>query len=318
MKKYNVVVFFSCLIMIGVGVNSSLYSMRDSMQEKEKEPKDPIGTASGSSSSSSTGSKTLQNTDVLERLREVHEFILACEPSIGQCSHHPSSILRYVSVGRSSGGRHTTKTYMQELLYPVPEHDVVTCRIRDVEDECLNRCCNFLLCSHASPSYGSTLLQNAFFMQMISSDREHLDYFVDLLSVLIKQPFDLNETFLAPGCSGLCLCSRSLRLSILHAAVMLGDHRVLGLVLAEKSRINLNILDSKGLTPLHRAMAMNWPWAVKQLIEAGANTDITFTTGRGCFRKYLSALEYASKIDSDNKNCEHAKMASLFQLQKCD
>lgn len=85
----------------------------------------------------------------------------------------------------------------------------------------------------------------------------------------------------------------------LHFAIYKGNNRVIALLLEKKA--NPNIADYAGNTPLHSAAAhgyLDLPVAVKNLLDAGADTTIKNNDGKTALELFVEAKE-KGRLDND-------------------
>lgn len=204
-----------------------------------------------------------------------------------------------------TGGKNYSVASVAKLLAGVPEDRITGDRYYDIDHEarCLKpvccKCCYTCDCR----MYTLNLLQWIFF-EWLSYPKKggfrSLPDGHDMVAMLLKYRFDLNELFYYDS-SG---WSR-LRISVLHAAVMLDDARLVEMIL-NAGRDTVDVKDSEGYTPFQRLIVRNNKFlaskategqdkilgaqlAIAQaLIKAKANTDLSDCwMGRWCWRKKL-------------------------------
>jgi len=220
------------------------------------------------------------------------------------------------------------KKFIDDIFANVPAESIMHTRMRTIDNEqecCLPvyLCWNLVSCCRKIKVARCNLLQRGF--QVCLQDPKNMRMPANTKAIvkkLLGYDFDLQELFFAHVHK-----FSKLRISVAHAAAMLGDRELLKMIL-DKDKSCAHAVDSEGLTPLHRLIMANNAFIGSEynhrgskitdqakygehisncisirngyvecatlLINAGAAKDITFTVGRLCRKKNVSAKIYAA------------------------
>jgi hypothetical protein len=206
-----------------------------------------------------------------------------------------------------TGGRGDSVANVAALLDGVPEDRITQSRYYDIDREarCMKRVCCTICYDHM---YTLNLLQWIFYEWFFCYKKDGFRILHDghdMVAMLLKYRFDLNELFCYPQYWGWS------RISVLHAAVMLDDDKLVEMIVAKRPQVNVK--DSEGYTPIQRLVMRNnalhrngelmpenqgvhqrHQIIATKLIEAGATFE-NCTVGRWCFKKPLQIIDATLK-----------------------
>ena len=270
-----------------------------------------------------SGDNKLSQAEVIKKMSKVFRVIGFEQEAMFQASKVIGFLLMGIPEKTIATGR--AHDFYSDLL----SHDPCTAiesRIVDI----LSRACLIRV-------RDTTLLQHAFQHYLNNGLRKNNQtmYNKVIIKELLQYPFDLGELYYASF-----YFFRKLRISVLHAAVMLGDSDLVDLILkkmAQGKYRNVNLLDSDGLTPLHRLILANNALfestdgkkdkklndeekrlnaehikCARLLLDVGANQKITFVTGtwseNWCRKK--------ARIVAEKYSCNPEMVARLQDVKK--